>query len=335
MTPLLLALALTAAPVPNDEKADRAFREKVDAARDKAIKYLKGAQNKEGNWESLALNDIAGMKGGSTALAALGLLEAGVAADDPAVVKAVEYLLALKPEKTYIVSLQTRVLARVDAKKYAKEIQANADWLMKTAILKDNKLQGWSYPGNTIADNSNTHFAVMGLHAAAQAGAKVDADIWQKVRDYYADTQKANGGWTYHNRGDNAVSTSMTVVGLLALAVAVKYDKQAKGPDRAFEKGMAALLGGKVGDVSTAGKSRFITWMTVAELGRVLGTDEFKADKLGKAWYREEAEKLLKLQEADGSIKAAGEVRSIDAGQPVISTAAALYFLGPPAPAKK
>lgn len=331
MTSLLLSLAVAvAAPVPKDDKSDREFREKVDAARTKAVKYLKDTQDKDGGWEGVVFGTIIGLKGGTTALVALALLEAGVPANDPVVARAVEYLVALEPDKTYVVSLQTQVLARADAKKHAKRIQANADWLMDKAIIKEKKLRGWSYPANEMADNSNTHFAIMGLHAAAQAGAKVDAEIWQKVRDYYAATQLKDGGWAYINQTWPEPSHHMTVAGLLALAVAVKYDKQAKGPDDAFEKGMKLVLSGKLGELGQ-GKSTFVGWMTTAELGRALGTTEFKADKLAKAWYREGAEKLVKLQQADGSLRYTERNKAgIDGGQPVISTAAGLYFLGPP-----
>jgi hypothetical protein len=251
-----------------------------------------------------------------------------VPANDPAVAKAVDYLLALKPDKTYVMSLHTQVLARVDAKKYAKELQANADWLMGKVITKNGTLQGWPYPGNQIADNSNTHFAVMGLHAAAQAGAKVDAEIWKKLRDYYTDTQQKNGGWTYHNVGDTKTTSSMTTAALLALTIAVKYDKLAKEPDPAFKKGMAALLDG----ISGEGKSAAYELFTTAELGRALGTTEFKSGKMAKAWYREGVEKLVKGQQEDGSLKYGDPERGgIDRNQPVYATACGLYFLGPPA----
>ena len=273
MTAFVLALAVAAAPVPKGTTADE-----FAAVRAKAIKFLKEKQDKNGSWET----EVVGMDGGSTALAALALMEAGVPANDPAIASAVEYLLALKPEKTYVVSLQTQVLARVDARKHAKTIQANADRLLKDAIKKNGKLAGWSYPGNDIADGSNTHFAVTGLHAAARAGAKVDPDIWRKVRDHYAATQHADGGWMYLNAGGDRPSHSMTVAALLGLTLATQHDKDAKGPDPAFEKGVTHLLSGKLGELGQ-GKIAFVGWMTTAELGRALGSNEFKAGKVTKA----------------------------------------------------
>jgi hypothetical protein len=330
MTPFVFAVALAvAAPVPDDKKAEAEFQKKVDDARERAVAYLKKNQGKEGDWEDFVLNIVGGQKGGPTALATLALLEAGVPGNDPVITKAVEYLLKLEPERTYVVSLQIRVLARVDAKKYAKEIQTNVDWLMGKVIYKNDKFTGWSYPMNQIADNSNTHFAIMGLHAAAQAGAKVDAEIWKKIRDFYTAAQLKDGRWSYAPSAGYEPSHSMTIAALACLAVAVKYDKDAKGPDEAFEKGMKAVLDrdpDKFGD----GKSAFITWMTVAELGGALGTNEFKTGKLTKAWYRAGAEMVVKSQQEDGSLKYTVDRPMIDTKWPVITTACGLYVLGPP-----
>src|SRR5262245_13849389 len=111
MTALLISLLTVAAPVPNDDKGDREFREKTNAAREKAVKFLKEKQNKDGSWEAGNL-EILGLKGGPTALAVLSLLDVGLPADNPTVEKAVDYLTKLEPEKTYVVSLQIQALAR-------------------------------------------------------------------------------------------------------------------------------------------------------------------------------------------------------------------------------
>ena len=326
MTALILAAAAAlAAPVPADKgKADAEFAKKVDTARAKAIMYLKKKQNKDGNWEG-DINPVAGLTGGSTALATLALLEAGVPINDPAITKALEYLRKLEPSKTYVVSLQIQVLARTKEKKDLPQIQTLADWLIKQRIVKDGKLQGWSYPGITVADGSNTHFAVIGLQAATQAGAKVDAKVWPQLHDLYLRTQvAASGGWIYMTGFGRARPTrSMTAAALLGLTVVAKYDKAAKKPDAAFEKGMKALIDGKLGD----GMSGACEGFTVAELGRALGTTQFTVGKTTKVWYHDGAEKLVKEQQTDGSWKGMAQ-RDIDGNQPVITTAFWLYFLG-------
>lgn len=323
MTAFILTAMLSLAAAQENPQA--ALDEKIAAARQKAIMFLKDEQSIDGHWETTALN-LLEMEGGYTGLAALALLEAGVPAKDPAVTKAAEYLVVIEPKKTYVVSLQTQVLARVDAKKHAAQIQKNADWLLEKAIRRDGKLEGWSYPGNDLTDNSNTHFAVVALHAAAQAGAKIDRKIWQQIRELYARSQSASGWGYYNNRGfDGGRATlSMTTCGLVGLSLAAKNDKNAKAADADFEKGMAALLKMEGGPSKSEGYNR----MATAELGRALGVQEFRSGKAGRAWYREGAEKLLREQNQDGSFT--GRPNGID-GTPVLSTAFGLYFLGPPA----
>ncbi|MBA4063672.1 MAG: hypothetical protein C0501_08165 [Isosphaera sp.] len=327
MTPLVLSVALVASPVVELEK-------KAAPARDKAIDFLKKQQKADGTWEGVVIATLADLEGGTTGLVALALLEAGVPPKDPAVAKAVEYLVKLEPKKTYVVSLQTRVLARVDAKAHANQLQANADWLVKNGIgwrvgddgSPDGKLRGWSYPQNDIADGSNTHFAVLGLHAAAQAGAKVDGKVWAQVRELYSRTQIREGTWRYYGGGAGEgmpVSVSMTGAALVGLTLAARNEKTGK-PDPAFDKGMAAYLAMFQFE---APKSTAHHLMVVAELGRLLGVTEFKSGAKARAWYREGVEKLVKEQKEDGSW-AFG--RLID-GTPVLATAFGLYFLGPPA----
>lgn len=308
------------------QSADQKFQE-IDAARAKAIEFLR-KQQKDGKWEGNFLNFLTDMEGGVTALVALCLLESGVPTNDPAVTKAIEYLAKLEPKKTYVVSLQTQVLARADPKAHKEQIQKNVDWLLKEAIQMKNRLEGWSYPANTIADNSNTHFAVVALHAAKGAGAKIDAKVWEQIREFYTRTQSKTGGWGYYNGtelGVNPLSFSMTTCGLVGLAVAAKHHEDMKEPGEAFKLGMAKLL---AMEAPTASKSDGYLWMATAELGRLLDKTEFKAGDKGIAWYREGAEKLLKTQKEDGSW-AWAEKGGIDA-YPVLTTAFGLYFLGPP-----
>jgi hypothetical protein len=326
MTALVLsAMLAVASPIPGDvKKAEEQFQKDIAKAREKAIEYLKKQQKEDGSWEGGVLLDfVIQMKGGTTALATLALLEAGVPANDAAIAKAVEYLVKLEPEKTYVVGLQTQVLDRADAKKHAALIQRNADWLLDHALgwKGTGKIEGWSYPQNKMADNSNTHFAVMGLHAAAQAGAKIDAKVWREVRAMYTRTQLTEGGWTYFNERGGA-SFSMTTCGVLGLAVVGHYGNAQELGD-SFKKGMAAMIDLRGG----RHKSEMYRLFATAELGRMLEQTEFKAGKKSWAWYREDAEKLLKKQNEDGSFGTKGD--SLD-GVPVLSTAFGLYFLGPP-----
>jgi hypothetical protein len=323
---LMGASFAVAAPVPIDDRAEKALRAKVDAARPIMVKFLKDSIGKDGTWEDGARDHAPGFKGGTTALVVLALLDAGVPANDAVFEKALPFLAKLEADKTYCVSLATQALARADAKKYAEKIQANADWLMKKALVNGDKLRGWSYPldGVSVGDGSNAHFAIAALHAAQTAGAKVDKKLWGKVRDLYVREQTREGGWSYVNGSDIGrlpATASMTVCGTLALALADKHDKPAK-PTPEFAKGMAALLSAK----ELGGKNEACALFTQAELGRALGTAEFKHEKQSRAWYREGAERVFKAQAEDGSVKFE---KGLGTG-PVTDTAFALYALGPP-----
>jgi hypothetical protein len=308
----------------NESKPEPTFEEKVVTARVKAIEFLKKQQDKRGTWEGIVLSLVADMEGGVTALAALSLLEAGVPANDAAVEKALAYLVKLEPKKTYVVSVQTQVLCRVDGKKHKELIQRNADWLLEKAVKNGDKLAGWSYPANEIADGSNTHFAVVALGVAAKAGAKIDAKIWQQIRDMYVQTQQKNG-WGYYagrvSSGERA-TRSMTTCALLGLTIAAKHDKNAKGLDAAFEKGMSAWF-----ETGSSTKSAAHDLFAIAELGRALDQKEFKSGQKTKDWYREGAEELIRTQQDDGSLLV--RKPGLDAS-PILSTAFGLYFLGPP-----
>jgi hypothetical protein len=326
MVSLLASLALAvAAPVPR-ERSDAEFLKAVGAAREKAVRFLKDKQEADGGWEGLAQPGFSDAKGWTTGLVVLGLLEAGVPADDPAVAKAVAFLHPLQPDRTYVVGLRTRALARADAKKSAKAIQAGADWLTAKAIRADEKFKGWGSQ-DAIADSFSTHAAITGLHAAAQAGAKVDPDIWPQIRDYLTGVQFEDGGWGYGSLTYPASGHAPTLKGLLGLTVAAKYDTRTKFPDPVFERGMDLLLTGRL-DERGADKVPDLTWVVTADLGRTLGVSEFRSGKLAKAWYRAKAEKLVKDQQFDGSWKS-GDART-DGKAPVAATACGLYFLGPP-----
>ncbi|MDB5307884.1 MAG: Prenyltransferase and squalene oxidase repeat protein [Gemmataceae bacterium] len=313
---------VTAAPVPKE--GDEQFLKDVAAAREKAIRFLKGRQMPDGTWDGPVSKALTDMEGGGTTLVALALLEAGVPTDDPVVAKTVDYLVKLSPKKTYVVSLQTQVLVKVDPKKHAGQIQKNTDWLIDQAIGLNDKgrLAGWSYPGGQSGDGSNTHFAVFALHTAARAGAKVDDKIWVAIREHYVRTRK-DGGWAYQDVDFAFPTESMTAAALVGLAVAGKYDRNSAAGREAFEKGMNRLLAMSTDNPKSAGYQMLVT----AELGRAIGSAVFKSGDKVVAWYTDGATKLVRGQQSDGSWVVHG--KGVD-GDEVISTAFGLYFLGPP-----
>lgn len=333
------------APVPKGGQ-EAELVEKVRSSIDRGVRYLKKNQGKDGDWEGLVFGTIAGLKGGSTSLATLALLNCGLKADDDAVAKALIYLRNLKPDKTYVVALQTMVLAEARQKQDLPAIQKNVEWFEKNAIYRGGKLDGWSYPGNEVADNSNTQYALLGLYAAKTAGVKVDDKLWEGILDYYARTQQPDGDnarsafWLYHNAGGEKASFTMTVAGACGLLIAgMGLDKSEQGlndttgiaancgiysENSALAKGMF-WVGSNFNFNDPSAKSLFYNYYGIERLGRLSG-QRF----LGKFdWYRDGCERLIRMQEPDGSFAyRAGEKKGgIDAGQPVITTSFSLLFL--------
>jgi hypothetical protein len=67
-------------------------------------------------------------------------------------------------------------------------------------------------------DNSNTSFALLGLHAASEVGVPVEPEVWALARAYWERWQKHDGSWAY--TPDTPASTaSMTCAGVSSLII--------------------------------------------------------------------------------------------------------------------
>jgi hypothetical protein len=342
-------------PPPPPPRAEEELVEKVRRAIDDGVRFLKNQQSKkEGNWESVVLR-LVEMEGGVTALATLALLNCGLKVDDPAVRKALDYLETIQPNKTYVVGLQTMVFTETRLKKYQPLIQRNADWLISHGIgwrvdqqmrVTGGQLKGWSYPGQDLADNSNTQYALLGLFAAKTAGAKIDDSVWKAILDYYSRTQQAAGAtmgsWGYYNdrafgAGGDRASFSMTVAGVCGLLIAamgldqseqqldvatgVAANCGAYSENAALHKGMN-WIGAQFNFESD--KSSFYNIYGIERLGRLSG--QRFIDKYD--WYRDGCDKLVRMQESGGANAGAivGKGGGLD-GSSIISTSFALLFL--------
>jgi Domain of unknown function (DUF4159) len=245
---LLVAIPLF---VPAPAKAEEPLVQKVRKSLDTGIQYLKNQQKNEGNgrwsWDDATLGTL--QKGGPSCLAMLALLTAGVPVDDPVIKRGLLYVRGLPPENTYVVGLQTMVLAEVGDVKDLNQIQANVDWLIAAAATRGGRLgaggtlEGWSYTaasgtGNR-ADNSNTQYALLGLWAGRQVGAeidKLDRQVWKAIQEYYTRVQckpgmdgngRPEAGWMYQNEGLRAdehpkgpSTLTMTAAGVSGLFIA-------------------------------------------------------------------------------------------------------------------
>jgi hypothetical protein len=346
-----VCLALLAPSVAAAQADPEPLVEQVRSAIDRGVRFLRRTEGGRGNWEAqpgAGFNIIAAVQpGGASALATLALLNAGVPRDDPVIARSMEYLRKLPPRDTYVVGLQTMVFAEVADPADRERIQRNVDWLIKARLLSGQKLEGWGYNDNPgTVDNSNSQYALLGLHAGRSAGAKVDRQVWTQIRDFYRSTQTNTrgdeGGWSYRNeRGQRQSTLTMTIAGLCGLQIcSFELDRGQQGlqPDgtatncgnypenEAIRKALQWLRGPHPRDRFARFRFNesyhYYNAYGIERAGRLTGLRFLIPDH---DWYREGSSYLVGLQSEDDSWP------SSNLGHPpfpaVVNTGFALLFL--------
>jgi hypothetical protein len=286
-------------------------------------------QETNGLWPELAYWNVPAPCGNSE-IAALTLLVTGShPINDPAMVQALDALLARKLDYNYAVSL--RVMAYAQALRnlppsgprrdlIRRALVADAQWLV-TCQHPDG---GWSYRVNWAkTDLSNTQFSILALWEAAKAGVEVPDIVWQRTLALYLKLQKTDGSWNYGSApgleegGDTAGYGSMSAAGLATIYICSDMLDMASGcPCLPGKSGGAnrAELNKRIDlalswlephfDVSTnpaAVKNKaehVLYWLYgVERVGLAAGYKYFGSHN----WYKEGAERLLSQQGGDGS----------------------------------
>jgi Domain of unknown function (DUF4159) len=217
---LLLALALTLTlttllPAQPQGGSEEPLADQVRKAIDRGVTFLKNEQQPNGSWPDYIPTKQ--HPGATTAMAILALLNCGVPANDPRIVKGLEYLRTVKDQSTYARALQTMAFAEAGHPADAERIKQNVDHFLKVGRDKSGAIQGWhyDYSGNGSGgtpDNSNTQYALLAVWMARQSGIKVEEDFWKQVRAYYANP----ANWAYSRNGGGAFESGRT----LTMAVA-------------------------------------------------------------------------------------------------------------------
>jgi hypothetical protein len=311
------------------------------------VGYLKQNQQNNGAW-----NDKIGAfnhPGGASCLAMLALLNAGVPTDDPCIKHGLKYLRGLDRPTTYVRSLQTMVYVRAGQPEDQGRIQANVDHLLRIQVRDGRgRLEGWSYdhPGNPGArtDNSNTHYAVMALHTARAAGAKIKREVWEGIREFYLRAQNDDGGWGYtvdtHGPFRKDASTlTMTIAGLSGLLISGMELNEGREKIRA--DGTAADCGVYKENEPV---KRALSWISSPRLdrfqfdlpqrtfynihgleraGRLSGMRFFHSHD----WYHEGCEFLLKRKRMDPNGGWYWSEGGVWDSWPIVSTSFSLLFL--------
>jgi len=312
-------------------------------------RYLKSQQLKDrGSWP-----DRVGYPGGVTALCTLALLESGEPLDSPAMSRAMSYLRQLgAPQAVYVTALQTMVFCTAEPRKDMLLIQRNAEWLARAQIREGERAGAWTYFSvageQARGDNSNSQFALLGLHEAEQVGARVGDATWQLALDYWLSCQRPDGAWSYYkplkDQPEAPPTGSMTCAGIGALVISQGRlsagDARVAGDaihcccERADDDELQRALewlGAKftvnanpspsgIGGLSLGRAGLYYYLYGVERVGRLTGRRFIGSHD----WYREGAEMLVRQQDQlSGFWRGAGSGEENE----LVATSFALLFL--------
>ncbi|HUG92638.1 MAG TPA: hypothetical protein VML55_17490, partial [Planctomycetaceae bacterium] len=183
-------MAALAVAAPEIRSVQAQSDDRVTAARQKGVEFLKSRQKSDGSW------DYEGHHTGITALCTLALLENGLPPSDPAIDRGLQYVRRNLDDltQTYDVTLSILLLHRVGARIDRGRIRDLAARL----IAGQQTSGGWTYscpkvtgvvlsnprlmpkPGASPGDNSNTQFGTLGLWVASREGVDISSAM-QKV----------------------------------------------------------------------------------------------------------------------------------------------------------
>ncbi|HSW46945.1 MAG TPA: DUF4159 domain-containing protein [Phycisphaerae bacterium] len=317
----LLLPAVTLLAIPAIVFAQEVTGQQVLRAVEAGKQYLLANQRSSGAWPELS-----GYDGGSTALATLALLNAGLPPNDPRMQAALHVVQSIPLQRTYVVSLKAQALAAADPKTYREQIRTAADWLVQAQ--RSNGMWGYLLKGEQ-ADFSNTQFALLGLHEAANAGSPVPSTVWRKAENAYRQNQRSDGGFTYTTAGRSATG-SMTAAAVASLYV-TGNSLAVRMPPGSAQSGLPCC--GRYGTYGPI--ARGLNW-----LGRQFSIEQnpgsggwyyyylYSLERAGilsglqyigrHDWYREGAARLVARQDGNGAWR---DINS------VIDTSFALLFL--------
>ena len=260
---------------------------------ERCIQFLKSEQLKEGFWP-----EQESMQGGVTSLALCALLQSGVPVDDAAVQRGLKVIREVKPSTVYVASLQAMALCLADPKAHEELIRRNVTSL----INSQNQLKGgWSYqigePSRFDGDGSNSRFAVLALHQAADAGFEVPGDVWKLIRLYWIAGRDHNGGWGYTPKGN--ATQSMTFAGVASLAIVRRHltltEADATEQDQAIRDALKWLDN----HFTLIDREAWLLYRAhaIERMANLHGVDQIGSHE----WRKELVDLLLKLQRHDGA----------------------------------
>jgi hypothetical protein len=290
---------LPAAREPDERQA------RVEASIERAIDFLLDRQLLDGSWMGWA----GAHPGGITPLVVYALLRAGVPADHPAILRALEHLRSRPPERTYGTCCLLMALAATGGREHRvwmNEIRDRLDaWRPASGL--------YSYPGQH-EDLSNTLFVALALDLAADRGVAVSPAAWRSLLEAAMSCLGApergvddegrrfvRRGFAYRPGSD--ASGSMTAAGITILEIARRRLERAlpSSSRRAVEQAQDEALRWLADSYTLARNPPNRSWHFFHLWGYERVGSLLRIERIGSHdWYQEGAEFLLRQQKAAG-----------------------------------
>ena len=281
-------------------EVDVALQRRINLAISQGVEALFAEQEIDGSWR----NHSDGYRNGQTALSVYTLLKCDVEASHPAIVRAVSFLRAKQPSRTYSAACQLLALCTLDPREHREWISEIAD------DLASWQRGAYGYPDGEV-DLSNTQYAALGLRVAAQHGHKISPRTWERMAEWtLVQQQTTPGAAGFRYRDGSDATGSMTTAGLAVLAIAVEQlPRKNREYEKAIERGRRWLdenisidrnpvvpFGSKQRSDQSGGHHLYYLY-GLERAGAFLKTAVFgECD-----WYREGATHLVDRQHANGS----------------------------------
>ena len=344
----IVALAVAATAVLCSSMRADVTGEEVERAIKAGVGFLRSQQKADGSWTDADAEAYTG----TTSLVTLALLAAGESPDERPIAAALDYLRKFAvPElkNTYAVALQTMVFAVADPVTDRDRIAANARWLENAqfkprAVIGRRSINAWrgSWTYSALkartGDNSNTQYALLGLHAAREAGATVDPAVWDLSRDYWERSQCRDGGWSYTAGDAGPLSTgSMTFARIASLLITRAMGSLGR---ESYQRGGVLGCGKEANDAGLRGGLDWIARRFTVNANSGAGQQWtyyglYAMERAGRLsgqrlfgnhdWFHEGARVLVNDQDPVlGSWQGAGPV---EGQEPLATTSFALLFL--------
>ena len=165
-------------PAPEDRGVNVAtvadIQEKINQAIDKGANWIMSRQTRDGSWEQAQ----PGYRNGMTALATYAALKSGVSAEDPGIARALAFLAAEDPSKTYSAGIQMMLIKHLGDRGDRKQAGRIFDDLLEWE--RRDFGGGYGYPTGHV-DLSCTQYGALGLWAAHDMGFEAPREVWQRM----------------------------------------------------------------------------------------------------------------------------------------------------------